>query len=56
MGSFTGALLADLVRGERPVLYPDVMQKPPRGFPLGRFRRALMFPAYAGFWLRDRFG
>lgn len=56
MGSYTGARLADLVLGrasDAPI--PAVMQKPPGRFGLGRFRRALMFAAYAGFRLRDRF-
>ncbi len=56
MGSYTGALLADLVLGKHAMERPAIMQKPPARFPLGRLRRAGMFPAYAGFWLRDRFG
>ncbi|WP_372674533.1 NAD(P)/FAD-dependent oxidoreductase [Aquicoccus sp.] len=56
MGSYTGARLADMVlgrAGDAPI--PAVMQKPPGRFGLGRFRRTLMFAAYAGFRLRDRF-
>ena len=56
MGSYTGALLADVVQGKTPdLIYPEVMKKPPGRFPLGRFRRAAMFAAYAGFWFTDRF-
>ncbi|WP_137702796.1 NAD(P)/FAD-dependent oxidoreductase [Marimonas lutisalis] len=56
MASYCGALLADLVQGRSPDRpYPEIMKKPPGRFPLGRFRRAIMFAAYAGFWLRDRF-
>ncbi|MDU8928058.1 FAD-dependent oxidoreductase [Alisedimentitalea sp. MJ-SS2] len=57
MGSYTGALLADHLSGDgsdRPI--PTIMQKPAGRFPLGRFRRALMFPAYALYGLLDRFG
>ncbi|WP_322867578.1 NAD(P)/FAD-dependent oxidoreductase [Aquicoccus sp. G2-2] len=57
MGSYTGALLADLALGrtsER--IYPEIMKKPPRKFPFGRFRRAVMFPAYAGYGMRDLLG
>ncbi|MBO9429094.1 FAD-binding oxidoreductase [Sulfitobacter sp. R18_1] len=55
MGSYSGALLADLVRGitpERP--YPAPMRAPLARFELGRFRRAVMPFAYAGFALSDR--
>ena len=56
MGSFTGALLADLVQGKTPALYPEVMKKPPERFPLGRFRWLLKYPAYALYGLKDRIG
>ena len=57
MGTYTGTLLADLVQGKAPDrIFPGIIKMPPAKFPLGRFRRALMFPAYAGFWLRDRIG
>ncbi|WP_339639020.1 FAD-binding oxidoreductase [uncultured Sulfitobacter sp.] len=55
MASYSGALLADLVRGktfERP--YPAPMRSPLARFELGRFRRAVMPFAYAGFALSDR--
>jgi hypothetical protein len=48
MASHAGAILADLARGKTPVaMYPDIMRKPPRRFPLGRFRRAWLWPPYA---------
>lgn len=57
MGSYTGALLADLILArETSRIFPEIMQKPPARFPFGRFRRALMLPAYAAFGLRDKFG
>ncbi len=53
MGTYAGRLLGDLVQGRTPDLpYSPVMQKMAR-FPLGRFRRALMFPAYALLGLLD---
>lgn len=54
MGSYTGALLADLAL-DRPTRlpYPEVMRAPARRFPLGRMRRALMWPAYAMAGLSD---
>lgn len=55
MGSYSGALLAQLVQGGTPdMLYPAAMQKPLRRFELGRWRRALMPAAYAGLMLADR--
>lgn len=48
MGSHAGMLLADLVIDRPPrSLHPALMQRPPARFPLGRFRRALLAPAYA---------
>ncbi|MFZ5964485.1 NAD(P)/FAD-dependent oxidoreductase [Thalassococcus sp. BH17M4-6] len=55
MGSHTGALLAALVQGKTPDgPYPPAMQAPPARFPLGRFRRSLLAPAYAAAALLDR--
>lgn len=55
MGSYTGALLADLVQGQTPERpYPAPMRHTPRRFPLGRFRRVLMRPAYLHYMLKDR--
>jgi glycine/D-amino acid oxidase-like deaminating enzyme len=48
MGSYTGALMADIVQGRAPRRpYPRAMRDTPPRFPLGRFRRALLWPAYA---------
>ncbi|MEL6883399.1 MAG: FAD-binding oxidoreductase [Pseudomonadota bacterium] len=47
MGSLTGSILADLVLGKTPAVYPDAMRPTPQRFPLGRWRRALLPPAYA---------
>ncbi len=55
MASYSGALLADLVQGKTPTrIYPDVVKRPLARFELGRFRRAIMPFAYAGFALSDR--
>lgn len=55
MGSYTGALLAQLVQGKQPeLLYPKPMQAPLRRFELGRLRRAVMPFAYVGLMLADR--
>lgn len=48
MGSFCGAQVAKMVLQQEPAHpMPEFMQKPPKRFPLGRFRRALLWPAYA---------
>lgn len=55
MGSYSGALLADLVQGKTPESpYPAQMRHEPRRFPLGRFRRLLMRPAYLAYAWKDR--
>ena len=55
MGSYAGRLLADLVQDRVPdAPYPEAMQSVPGRFPLGRYRRAALVPAYASFALRDR--
>lgn len=58
MGSYTGALLAELALGKSDgaLNRPEIMSRVPERFSLGRFRRAMMYAAYAGFWLSDRFG
>jgi glycine/D-amino acid oxidase-like deaminating enzyme len=54
MGGYSGRLLADLVQGrETAATYPMLMRHPPKRFPLGRFRRALMPPVYGLMGLRD---
>lgn len=53
MASHAGAIVADLAIGRRSdALYPRVMQAPPRRWPLGRLRRAVMWPPYAWATLR----
>lgn len=48
MASYAGALLADLARDNTSArLHPKIMQSPPKRFPLGRFRRATIWPLYA---------
>ncbi|MGC1502725.1 MAG: FAD-binding oxidoreductase, partial [Sulfitobacter sp.] len=55
MASYCGALLADLVQGKEPGrIYPKAVQRPLAKFELGRWRRAVMPVAYAGFALKDR--
>ena len=55
MGSYSGALLAQLVQGKKPDLpYPDAIRAPLKRFELGRFRRAAMPFAYGAFMLADR--
>ena len=55
MATHTGALLSDLARGRTPRgRYPQALQRVPGRFPLGRFRRALLAPAYALAGLLDR--
>lgn len=48
MASYCGAILADLVQAKTPRNpYPDALKTIPMRFPLGRFRRQLLRPAYA---------
>jgi glycine/D-amino acid oxidase-like deaminating enzyme len=55
MGSYSGALLAQLMQGQAPdMLYPAAMRAPLRRFGLGRLRRAVMPFAYGAFMLADR--
>ena len=55
MGSYAGRLLADLVRDVTPDgPYPAPLRHVPRKFPLGRFRRLLMRPAYLRYGWLDR--
>ncbi|WP_323783758.1 FAD-dependent oxidoreductase [Thalassovita sp.] len=47
MGSYAGALLADLAQGKDPDRpYPALMRDVPMRFPFGKFRRMLMAPGY----------
>ncbi|QBF29718.1 FAD-binding oxidoreductase [Thalassococcus sp. S3] len=52
MGSFLGHQLGQRSLG-RPAAIPRPIAEPPRQFPLGRFRRALVPPLYAALALRD---
>jgi len=55
MGSYSGALIADLIAGkdtERP--FPDAMKQPLAKFEFGPLRRAIMPLAYLGFAWADR--
>ena len=55
MGSYAGALLADLVTEKTADrIYPKLMQKQPKRFPLGRYRRHLLRPFYALMAYQDR--
>jgi glycine/D-amino acid oxidase-like deaminating enzyme len=48
MGSYAGALLADLAMDRVPGRpYPEILRKPPGRWPLGRLRRAMLWPPYA---------
>ncbi len=51
MASYAGALLADLAQDRKPTRpYPAIMQRPPKKWPLGRFRRAWFWPVYGAAW------
>lgn len=55
MASYCGTLLADLAQDKEPRLpYPEILQRQPSKFPLGRKRRWLLPPAYALMGLMDR--
>lgn len=51
MGTYAGKLIAGQITGQGDV--PVAMARPLSRFPLGRFRRAVMPAAYAGFMLAD---
>jgi glycine/D-amino acid oxidase-like deaminating enzyme len=51
---YSGALIADLALGQNRRPHPLFMQKLPRRFELGRFRRASLPPAFAWYNLKDR--
>lgn len=53
MGTFSGAILADLALDRTPNLYPQAMRVPLRTFPLGPLRRAILPPIYAAFKYAD---
>lgn len=54
MGSYSGAILAQLVQSKTPdIPYPDAMQTPLCRFELGRLRRTVLPLAYAALMLAD---
>ncbi len=54
MGSYAGAQLAQMMQGKTPEHpLPEFTRQPPGRSPLGRFRSALMWPAYAVARLAD---
>ncbi len=57
MGSYAGAILADLARDNTPTrTYPAVMQQSPRRYPLGRHRRMLLPLGYLAMSIKDNLG
>lgn len=57
MGTYAGALLADLARSAAPKrIHPAAMQQIPPRFPLGRHRRLLLPLGYIQLGLADYFG
>ncbi|MEO1177238.1 MAG: FAD-dependent oxidoreductase [Pseudomonadota bacterium] len=54
MATYAGALLADRLSGTGALDTPAVMNSPLKAFPLGRWRRALMPPAYGLLRCLDR--
>lgn len=54
MGTEAGRILSALVMGQDPEVpaMPGILAQPPRRFPLGRHRRALLAPAY---WMAETF-
>ena len=53
MGSYCGQIIGTAVLNDRTDDVPHAISGALRRFPLGRFRRWLMPPIYAGMWLRD---
>lgn len=55
MGTYAGALAANLIRGERPTLpFPDAMRAPLARFPLAPLRRPVFAAALSALSLLDR--
>lgn len=54
MGTHTGQMLARAVLRDPDLHIPDVMARVPRRLPFGRYRRALLWPAYQAAQLFDR--
>ena len=56
MAPYCGELIADLALGVRRLPHPLFMQRSPRRFELGRFRRAGLPAVFAAYGVLDRFG
>ncbi|MEM9575704.1 MAG: FAD-binding oxidoreductase [Pseudomonadota bacterium] len=54
MASYAGRMVAERVMGRPASEYPLPLQAPMKRFPLGKARRLLMGPLYAGLALQDR--
>ncbi|UYV37131.1 FAD-dependent oxidoreductase [Rhodobacteraceae bacterium D3-12] len=55
MGSYCGVQVAQILLGRNSEhQMPAFLKKPPKRFPLGRFRKALLWPAYAMAGIADR--
>ncbi|CUH51377.1 NAD(P)/FAD-dependent oxidoreductase [Shimia marina] len=53
VGSYAGAMLAEQILQQKQLVHPEIMLSQPGRFPLGRFRRLLMYPAYLYYALKD---
>ena len=53
MGSYAGGLIAQDILQESTLTHPDIMKMTPGRFPLGRFRRLLMYPGYLYYSVKD---
>ncbi|MEM7378179.1 MAG: FAD-dependent oxidoreductase [Pseudomonadota bacterium] len=56
MAPYCGELIADLALGKQRLPHPAFMQRTPRRFELGRFRRAVLPAVFAAYGVLDRFG
>ncbi|MCV3269905.1 NAD(P)/FAD-dependent oxidoreductase [Roseobacter sinensis] len=54
MGTLSGKILAELIEGRTPSIWPEAMRRPLAKFPFGRWRRIAMPPIYLGLMLADR--
>lgn len=54
MATLSGKIIADLVQGCIPDIWPEAMRQPLARFPFGRARRVIMPPIYLGLMLADR--
>lgn len=53
MGSYAGALIAQDILQDSPLIHPEIMRDTPGRFPFGRFRRLAMYPGYLYYGLKD---